>query len=100
MELLAGARVERRAGELGVGARDLGHGLYAAGELVGFAVPALAGALAEALGLAQGVMVIVLVCAGSLEGAVLGLAQSLVLRRYLPSMRCRDWMVATALAAA
>jgi hypothetical protein len=73
-------------------------GRVAVGELVGFTVPALAGAsLAAASMEAQ---VAGLVAAGAVEGAVLGLAQASVLVRVLPTVsRCR-WVVATAGAAA
>lgn len=64
-----------------------------AGEFVGFLIPACAGALfAES--------VLVLVAAGAVEGALLGTAQALVLRRVLPGLPLRAWIAATAAAAA
>jgi hypothetical protein len=71
----------------------------ALGELIGFGVPAFVGAIAGSFELAQGAMFVVLVLAGAIEGAILGLAQWLALRRYLPGVRRRDWVIATALAA-
>lgn len=78
----------------------------AAGELLGFAVPALAGALAfwllgepdtgaGALTLAATVLV-----AGIGEGAILGAFQWRVLRRALPAISRRAWVGATAAGAA
>lgn len=77
----------------------------AGGEFVGFAVPAAVGAVAAwALGrmgatFAEIAMVGVMVLAGVVEGAVLGFAQWLVLRRYIQNMARREWVLATALAA-
>lgn len=70
-----------------------------AGELLGFAIPALTGALTTAAGLPEAVVWLVTVPAGLGEGAVLGFAQWWVLRRYLPSLSGRAWVLATALAA-
>ena len=64
-----------------------------AGEFVGFLVPACAGALFPE-------SVLVLVAAGAVEGALLGTAQALVLRRALPGLPVRAWIAATAAAAA
>jgi hypothetical protein len=63
------------------------------GEFVGFLVPACAGALFVE-------SVLVLVAAGAVEGALLGTAQALVLRRVLPALSVRAWIAATAAAAA
>jgi hypothetical protein len=70
-----------------------------AGELVGFVPPALTGAALAAVGVADVVLVAGLVLAGLLEGATIGVAQSLVLARYAPAVDRRDWVVATAAAA-
>jgi hypothetical protein len=70
-----------------------------AGEVAGFTAPALAGAVttsADVSGLAQAA---VLVVAGAVEGALLGWAQGLVLRRVLPGLDTRCWVRATALGA-
>lgn len=71
----------------------------ALGELLGFAIPALTGALAWAWGVPDRLTIGLLIVAGLGEGAVLGFAQWLVLRRYLGGVRGRDWVLATALAA-
>jgi hypothetical protein len=67
------------------------------GEFVGFAVPAITGAVtADA---APAVVVGTLLAAGAVEGAVLGGAQALVLRRVLPGFSVRRWVLATSVAA-
>lgn len=77
----------------------------AAGEFVGFGVPAAVGAAAtwaieRMVGtFAEIAMVGVMIFAGVVEGAVLGFAQWLVLRRYIQNMARREWVLATALAA-
>ena len=77
----------------------------AAGELTGFAVPAIVGPLAvQAL---TGLPVLprtlavaaLVVLAGIVEGAALGTGQWLVLRRPLPSIPYHTWVRPTALAA-
>ncbi len=77
----------------------------ATGELLGFAVPAAVGALAVT-GLAglptvpRALATLALVAlAGVVEGAALGLAQWLVLRRALPPSAACAWALPTALAA-
>ncbi len=76
------------------------------GEFVGFAIPAVVGALAvqrfpDAAGPgARMAVALLLVGAGTLEGCVLGFAQALVLRRYLPGFLMRPWILATAAGAA
>jgi len=70
------------------------------GELVGFTIPALVGAAVTAAGLRQAFTVVAMVLAGTGEGAVLGWAQSRVLRRELPDLRAADWVRATAAGAA
>ncbi|GAA0262328.1 hypothetical protein GCM10010492_74250 [Saccharothrix mutabilis subsp. mutabilis] len=62
-----------------------------AGEAVGFAVPAVVGALSTAP--------VALVLAGCVEGAVLGAAQAHVLRRVVRGFDARAWVVATVLGA-
>jgi hypothetical protein len=71
----------------------------AAGEIIGFAAPALAGAAAAAAGLSDLAMLVVMIPAGMVEGAVLGAAQWLVLRSLWPRLDGRLWTLATALAA-
>lgn len=74
------------------------------GELVGFLAPAIAGVVMTRVvhGLegfvAPILTLVVVVAAGSLEGAALGFAQWLVLRRALPVIGWRQWTGATALA--
>lgn len=68
-----------------------------AGECLGFAVPALAGAsLVDA---PVAIFVLALLAAGATEGAILGGAQVAVLRRALPALRSRAWVGRTTLAA-
>ncbi|WP_093588833.1 hypothetical protein [Lentzea waywayandensis] len=62
-----------------------------AGEFAGFLAPALVGALTSSPQL--------LVLAGVIEGAVLGAAQAVVLRRVDHAPQARSWIGATALAA-
>jgi hypothetical protein len=62
-----------------------------AGEFVGFAAPAVAGAMSGS--------VAVLVLAGVVEGAVLGWAQARVLTRALPALPALQWIATTAAAA-
>jgi hypothetical protein len=68
------------------------------GEFIGFCVPAFVGALV--MGQPTAVAFAALVAAGSLEGAVLGWSQARVLRRPLPSLSARRWVVGTSAAAA
>ena len=70
------------------------------GELAGFAIPAIVGAAATSAGVGQGASMALLVLAGAGEGAVLGWAQSRMLRRELPDLRSGDWVRATAAGAA
>lgn len=72
-------------------------GTVTAGETVGFAVPATAGALLA--GAPDTVMIPVLVGAGVVEGAVLGWAQAHVLRREVPALPVARFVAATAGAA-
>jgi len=72
--------------------------LVTAGELAGFSLPAAVGVWsAEARPAAQ---LFAMATAGLFEGALLGLAQALVLQRVLPGFRPRAWIAATSLAAA
>ncbi len=63
------------------------------GEVSGFAVPALVGASVVTAPVA--VQVPALLAAGAAEGAILGLAQSRVLRRALPAVSPPKWTAAT-----
>jgi hypothetical protein len=66
-------------------------------EVLGFAVPAVAGALvADATAV---VVLTVVPLAGAVEGALLGAGQALVLRRALPGLPVRRWIAMTSLAA-
>jgi hypothetical protein len=60
-------------------------------EAVGFVAPALVGVLAAQ----SPAFVPLLLVAGAVEGAVLGGAQALVLRRRLPALRRRAWVLLT-----
>lgn len=74
------------------------------GELVGFIAPTLAGVIITQVVVGMDspfaplLTMIVLVMAGSLEGAALGYAQWRVLRGALPALRWQAWTGATALA--
>ena len=70
------------------------------GEVVGFSAPALVGPAAMGGTAPDPLGFIAMVAAGTVEGAVLGTAQSLALSRALPSLRRRDWTLATAAGAA
>jgi hypothetical protein len=71
-----------------------------AGEALGFAVPATVGAVAYGLGVPDAATVPLALAAGAGEGATLGFAQSRVLRREILGFESRDWIFATAVAAA
>jgi hypothetical protein len=66
------------------------------GELAGFTIPATVGATATGAGVGERASLVLLVLAGVGEGAVLGWAQSRMLRRELPELRTGDWIRATA----
>lgn len=68
-----------------------------AAEFTGFAVPAAVGALTASARPALALPA--LLAAGAIEGGLLGLGQALVLRRALPALRRRRWVIATATAA-
>lgn len=72
--------------------------LVSLGELVGFVVPAVMGVRTAEL--SSPVQLASLPAAGVFEGALLGLAQALVLRGRLPGFRPVAWVVATSLGAA
>lgn len=72
--------------------------LVTLGELAGFSVPATVAVWTS--GLASGAQLVTMSCAGLFEGALLGAAQAVVLRRVLPGFGSRMWVVATSLAAA
>ncbi len=71
--------------------------LVGLGELIGFAAPGVMGVWAQ--NRSTGSQVTLLVVGGMLEGAALGVAQALVLRRVLPGFRVNAWVGATAGAA-
>jgi hypothetical protein len=77
-----------------------------AGELLGFGATALVALLGiVALGrptttLGRLAALVVMTCAGTVEGATLGYFQWRVLRRAVPDLRARAWIGATALVAA
>ncbi len=71
----------------------------ALGELIGFAVPAAVLPLLLAFGMPECALPFAAVVAGAAEGASLGLAQWLVLRRHLPNLSRNAWVTATVLAA-
>jgi hypothetical protein len=70
------------------------------GEAVGFAVPAAVGAGVSAAGWGPLPTLIVMVLAGSVEGALLGAAQADCLYRWRVLPLRRRWIVATSLGAA
>lgn len=76
-----------------------------AGELIGFGLAAAAGAMvALALQQTEGGFALALgafgvIVLGTLEGGVLGFAQWLALRRWLPALRPSAWVTATILGA-
>lgn len=70
-----------------------------AGEFIGFAIPCIAGVLSVSMGLHQFQQTLLLILAGLGEGAVLGYAQSRVLRKVVPKLKRRKWILATMLAA-
>jgi hypothetical protein len=67
-----------------------------AGELLGFTVPALAGALTTVHHVEGLPQALVLVAAGAVEGGVLGWAQAVVLRRVVTGLDTGSWVRATA----
>lgn len=71
----------------------------AAAEIAGFGIPAAAGTLAWMADLGPAPFLVVMVCAGIGEGALLGAGQAAALRRIMPGVDGRRWVVATALAA-
>lgn len=73
---------------------------FVAGELVGFVPPAVTGAVLAAHGAGDVALTAGLTVAGTLEGAALGWTQSAVVSRALPGLLRRQWIGATALAAA
>ncbi|MFC4058198.1 hypothetical protein ACFOWE_07830 [Planomonospora corallina] len=66
------------------------------GEILGFAVPALIAAAVTASDAGPLSQAAAIVAAGTVEGAVLGLAQAYALRTALPAVPTRDWVRATA----
>jgi hypothetical protein len=73
-------------------------GVVTAGEFLGFAVPAVTGAVTAHA--ATGLTYPAMLAAGAVEGTLLGLAQAQVLRRAIDGVRTGRWVAATAGAAA
>lgn len=73
-------------------------GWVTAGEVAGFAIPALVGSVAATASVP--LRLPALLAAGVAEGAVLGYAQSRALRRALPALSSRRWVLATSFGAA
>jgi hypothetical protein len=73
---------------------------FTVGELVGFVPPALVGAWLGFSGAPPWALVVGLTLAGSLEGASIGSAQAVVLRRHQAPIRTRSWVIGTAVGAA
>jgi deazaflavin-dependent oxidoreductase (nitroreductase family) len=69
------------------------------GELAGFAVPTTVWGLTAIVRLGDRAALVPVIAAGAGEGALLGYAQSLALRRELPALDRRAWVRATAAAA-
>jgi hypothetical protein len=69
------------------------------GELIGFGVLAVALPLLLAFSMPESILPLAAISFGAVEGAAVGTAQWLVLRRYLPDLTRRAWVLATALAA-
>jgi len=69
--------------------------MVALGEVVGFGIPVLIGASAYALRLPESILHTAVIVGGMGEGIVLGLAQWLVLRQYVPRLSARAWVLAT-----
>jgi len=67
------------------------------GELLGFAAPAMVGALVRDA--APLTAAVALLAAGAVEGTVLGWFQARVLRSVVPGLRSADWVLATTLGA-
>jgi hypothetical protein len=70
------------------------------GELVGFAIPSAAGAISLALDVPELALPLLLIPAGAGEGAALGFAEWVVLRRAFPGIAARTWTGLTAAVAA
>jgi hypothetical protein len=70
------------------------------GELAAFAVPAVVAGLLTARGAPDAVAVPVIVAAGAVEGAVLGMSQAWVLVRAVRGLRARGWVAYTSAGAA
>jgi len=63
---------------------------------IGFAIPAVAGALLAGAELGTLAAAVIILLAGFVEGVVLGFSQALVIRRALPEISSRRWISATA----
>ena len=73
--------------------------LVTLGELAGFVAPAVAGATLSAAAVNAATTLLVMLCAGAVEGTVLGWAQASALRRDLPGLPRYRFATATGLAA-
>ena len=71
----------------------------AAGELVGFAAPALVMAAGTMGGWNDTAQLLSILLSGAVEGAALGLAQFIALRPAFPALSGRAWVLGTALGA-
>ncbi len=69
------------------------------GETIAFSIPAVAGALIAGGDLGALAAAPLILTAGFAEGVVLGFSQALVVRRALPAVSSRSWIVATAVGA-
>lgn len=69
------------------------------GEFIGFSIPSLIGILTVSAHLTQSMQTLLMIAAGICEGAVLGFAQSLIIRRIFPRIESQRWIAVTAAAA-
>lgn len=72
----------------------------ATAEFLGFGIPAGAGAAAYAADVSPAAFLAIMVFAGAGEGALLGAGQALALRRIVPGVDSRLWIITTAASAA
>jgi len=105
LELPLDSRMLRVDGDLGSDALLAGSRfrrawtvVVATAEMVGFLTPALVGVLTAAA--SWPVSLVLMVAAGAIEGALLGLGQVSVLRLALPTLRSGRWIALTSVAAA
>lgn len=74
--------------------RAVWFGVVTAGEFLGFAVPAVTGAITAHA--TAGVVFAAMLAAGAAEGTLLGLSQAYVLRRAIDGIHTGRWVAATA----